>query len=160
MDFLIFIIAAFLGVLLDAFVVTMYFFIPRMLTKQFMLCFKCASAHFNNSQEKGMPFYCKKCQIPMDLITIPEKFYLYRVKLVRKLRISLIPLFGMIFLLMWELWIGIAVTILYLIIIGSRSYVADQRSKEEIISWAFIHFERTSDEIDDRLVYSFRGFEF
>ncbi len=87
----------------------------------------------------------------MELITIPKDLYLNRVKYVRRVALSMIPFIAVVFILMWELWIGIAVTILFITILAIGGYKADSRSKHEIITWATLNYPKARVELEELL---------
>ena len=142
-------IITFAGVFAGVFSLVLYFIISRKLPRQFAMCLTCESAQFDKYWDKVMPLTCKKCNVPMELIMMPEQLYLTRVNIVKKVALSFIPLIGMFFLMMLNLWLGIAlmIPIFTLLIIGI--YKLDSRSKRQIINWALIHFQRAKVEIEE-----------
>jgi len=126
-----------------------YHLIPRMLQKQFAICLTCESAKFDMLWEKMMPIKCKKCNVPMKLITIPEDLRINRIKAMKKAILTLIPVSLIVFLFYFNIWFTIAVMIPYFVIVLVQGYKWESTSRRRIIDWAIINFQRAKIEIEE-----------
>lgn len=85
----------------------------------------------------------------MELITIPDELQIYRIKTMKKVILTLIPVTLIVFIIYFNVWIAIAVMIPYFIIVLVQGYKWETESRRRIIDWAIINFQKAKVEIEE-----------